>query len=34
MPEFIASWLPLGRQQKALDARRRASARKLIDQEG
>jgi hypothetical protein len=33
LPVFAASWLPLGRQQKALDARRRASARRLIDQE-
>ncbi|MFT3839829.1 MAG: hypothetical protein QM723_22775 [Myxococcaceae bacterium] len=33
LPEFAVSWLPLMRQQKAIDARRRASARKLIDQE-
>jgi hypothetical protein len=33
IPGFAASWLPMGRQQKALDARRRASARRLIDQE-
>ena len=34
LPGFAASWLPLMNQQKQLDARRRASARKLIDQEG
>jgi len=34
LPEFAASWLPVMTQQKQLDARRRAAARKLIDQEG
>ncbi len=33
LPGFAASWLPLRKSQKQLDARRRAAARRLLDQE-
>lgn len=31
LPQFLVSWLPLGRAQKALDVRRRQVERRLLD---